>query len=133
LLELKTSSGEISAEEVYFTRDMQNHHGGVILVDTHIYGFSGSILTCIDFETGQRKWRNRSVGKGSLTYAEGHLYLLGEDNIVGIAEANPEEYIEKGRFEIEDSGSPSWAHPVISNGRLYIRNQGTLSCYHIKN
>ena len=131
LLELKSEGDRIIADEVYFTRDMQNHHGGVILVDGFIYGFSGSILTCLDFETGKQVWRNRSVGKGSLTFADGHLYLVGEGNEVGLARATPEGYIEKGRFSIEDQGRPSWAHPVVSGGRLYIRNLGTLTCYDI--
>ena len=77
-------------------------------------------------------WRNRSVGKGSLTYADGNLYLVGEDNSVGLAEASPTGYREKGRFRITDQGWPSWAHPVVSGGRLYIRNQGTLSSYDIR-
>ena len=131
LLELKAAGDLVKAEEIYFTREMQNHHGGVVLVDGFLYGFSGSILTCIEFETGRRVWRDRSVGKGSLTYAEGHLYLLGEDHTVGLAEATPEGYVEKGRFAIEDYGKASWAHPVVSGAKLYIRNLGTLTCYDI--
>jgi hypothetical protein len=77
-------------------------------------------------------WQHRSVGKGSLTYADGNLYLLGENNMVGLAEASPEGYKEKARFQIADQGFPSWAHPVVSGGKLYIRNQGTLTCYDIK-
>jgi hypothetical protein len=60
------------------------------------------------------------------------LYLLGETNIAGLAVATPEDYQETGRFRIEDSGRPSWAHPVVSNARLYIRNQGALTCYDVK-
>jgi hypothetical protein len=71
------------------------------------------------------------VGKGSLTYADGYLYILGEDNIVGLAEATPAGYRERGRFRIADQGWPSWTHPVVSGGRLYIRNQGTLASYDI--
>jgi len=132
LLELTSGGDRIKAEEVYFTRDMQNHHGGVILVDGYLYGFSGNILTCLDFETGKRVWRDRSVGKGSLAFADGHLYLVGENNVVGLARATPKGYFERGRFSIEDQGKPSWAHPVISDGRLYIRNLGTLTCYDIR-
>ena len=79
----------MKAQEIYFTRDMQNHHGGVVLVNGYLYGFNNSILTCLNFATGKPMWRHRSVGKGSLTYADGHLYLLGEDNVVGLAEATP--------------------------------------------
>ena len=75
---------------------MQNHHGGVVLVNGYLYGFNNSILTCLEFATGKTMWRHRSVGKGSLTYADGHLYLLGEDNVVGLAEATPARLQRKG-------------------------------------
>jgi hypothetical protein len=86
----------------------------------------------MDFATGKTVWRDRSVGKGSLTYADGHFYILSEDNVVGLAEANPTAYREKGRFKIADQGWPTWAHPVVSGGRLYIRNQGVLTAYNIR-
>ena len=117
---------------MYFTRDMQNHHGGLVLVNGYLYGFNNSILTCMEFATGKVMWRHRSVGKGSLTYADGHLYILSENNVVGLAEATPAAYREKGRFTIADQGWPSWAHPVVSGGRLYLRNQGILTAYDIQ-
>lgn len=132
LLALMPSNGEITAKEMYFNREMQNHHGGVILHNGHVYGSSGSILTCMEWMTGASKWKNRAVGKGSLTYADGMLYLFGEDNMVGLAEASPSAYVEKGRFPIEDQGKPSWAHPVVAGGKLYIRNQDYLNCYNVK-
>jgi outer membrane protein assembly factor BamB len=132
LLRLKTDKGLVQTEEAYFSPNMMNHHGGVILVNGHLYGFSNAILTCMEFETGKVCWRDRSVGKGTLTYADGNLYILSEENKVALAEANPSAYVEKGRFEIEDQGWPSWAHPVVHGGNLYIRNQGTLACYNVK-
>ncbi len=132
LLGLTAQGGEVKAQQIYFTREMQNHHGGVVLVDGYLYGFHNSILTCLEFATGKMQWRDRSVGKGTLTYADGHLYLQSEDNVVGLAEANPAAYKEKGRFRIKDQGYPSWAHPVVSGGRLYIRDQGSVSAYNIK-
>ncbi len=132
LLSLAAAGGEVKASEVYFSREMMNHHGGVVLVNGYLYGFSNAILMCTEFETGKVMWRDRSVGKGSLTYADGQLYLLGEGNVVGLAEASPAGYAEKGRFRIADQGWPSWAHPVVSNGKLYIRNQGVLASYDIK-
>jgi outer membrane protein assembly factor BamB len=131
-LELSKSGDTISTREVFFTRDMMNHHGGLVLVNGYVYGSSNAILTCLDWNTGRSVWRDRSVGKGSLTFADGMLFLLGENNTVGLAEATHEGYREKGRFTIEDSGRPSWAHPVVCGGRLYIRNQGTLSCYDVR-
>jgi outer membrane protein assembly factor BamB len=132
LLGLTAQGGEVKAQEVYFTREMQNHHGGVVLVNGYLYGFNSTILTCLEFVTGKMMWRDRSVGKGSLTYADGNLYVLSEDNVVGLAEATPAGYRERGRFQIADQGWPSWAHPVVSGGRLYIRNQGTLASYNIQ-
>jgi outer membrane protein assembly factor BamB len=132
LLNLTVQNGEVTATEAYFTREMRNHHGGVVLVDGYLYGYSDLILTCLEFATGKVMWRDRSVGKGSVTYADGRLYLQGENNIVGLAEASPTGYVEKGRFTIPEKGQLSWAHPVISDGRLYVRNQDTLQVHDIK-
>jgi outer membrane protein assembly factor BamB len=132
LLGLTAKNGEVAAAEIYFTREMQNHHGGVVLVDGYLYGYNNSILTCLEFATGKMMWRNRSVGKGAVTYADGRLYLLGENQTVGLADASASGYTERGRFRIDDQGWPTWAHPVVSGGRLYIRNQGTLTSYDVR-
>jgi outer membrane protein assembly factor BamB len=132
LIGLSAQGGEVKAKELYFTKDMKNHHGGVVLVNGYLYGFSDSILTCIEFATGKKMWANRSVGKGSLTYADGMLYLFSENNVVGLAEANPNSYVEKGRFSVSEQGRPSWAYPVVIGGNLYIRDQGTLTAYDVK-
>jgi outer membrane protein assembly factor BamB len=132
LLDLTVQNGEVSAKEVYFTTNMKNHHGGVVLVGGYLYGFNDAILTCLEFATGNLMWRDRSVGKGSVTFADGSLYIQSENNVVGLAEATPSGYREKGRFNIPDKGLPSWAHPVVSDGRLYVRNQDTLLVYDIK-
>ena len=136
LLGLTAQNGEVKASEIYFTRNMKNHHGGVVLVDGYLYGFNDSILTCLEFATGKQMWRDRSVGKGAVTYAEGNLYIQGENNLVGLAEASPSGYKEKGRFAIADQGFPSWAHPVVSGGTVVraqsgnaggVRHQGQVS------
>jgi outer membrane protein assembly factor BamB len=132
LVNLRPQNGELVAQEAYFTRGMQNHHGGVVLVDGTLYGFSNAILTALDFATGKTLWQHRSVGKGSVTYADGRLYMMSEDNVVGLAEVTPRGYRETGRFAIADQGLPSWSHPVVSGGRLYIRNQNNLTVYDIK-
>lgn len=131
LVTLVPQGGELRANETYFTRDMQNHHGGVVLVNGTLYGFNSAILTAIDFASGKMLWRHRSVGKGAVTYADNRLYMLSEDNVVGLAEVTPHGYRETGRFSIADQGFPSWAHPVVSGGRLYLRNQGTLVAYDV--
>jgi outer membrane protein assembly factor BamB len=132
LLTLTASGGHLTAEETYFTRDMQNHHGGVVLVNGYLYGFNNAILTALEFATGRVAWRHRSVGKGSVTYADGRLYIVGETNTVGLADVSPSGYRETGRFTIADHGYPTWAHPVVSGGRLYIRNQDTLTAYDVQ-
>lgn len=132
LVALKAGAGEVRAQEVYFTRDMQNHHGGIVLLDGYLYGFNNSILTALEWTTGRQAWRDRSVGKGNVIAADGHLYILSENNVVGLVEATPAGYREKGRFTIRDQGWPSWAHPAIAGGRLFIRNQGTLAAYDIR-
>jgi outer membrane protein assembly factor BamB len=119
------------AEEIYFEKRMAVHHGGVVKVGDHLYGFGNGGLICMNFLTGDVPWRARSVSKGSVIAADGMLYLLGEGHQAALAEATPDDYREHGRFAIEKLGRPSWAHPVIANGRLYVRNQGKLTAYDI--
>lgn len=132
LLTVRTSGSLASADEVYFTRDMRNHHASSILVGDHLYGFSSSILTAMQFETGQVAWRDRSVGKGSLAYADQRLYLYSENGVVGLAEATPAGYREHGRFRIDSGSLPTWSHPIITNGRLIIREQDNVYAYDVK-
>ena len=120
------------AEEIYFTKDMKNHHSSSVLIGDHLYGFSSSILVAMKFDTGELAWRDRSVGKGSLVYADGHLYLLSENGVVGLAEATPAGYKEKGRFRIQQDSLPTWAHPVVAGGRLYLRDQDTIYAYDVR-
>lgn len=103
-----------------------------MLVDGYLYGFSDLILTCLEFATGNLMWRDRSVGKGSVMFADGRLYIQSENNVVGLAEATASGYRETGRFTIPDKGLPSWAHPIVTDGRLYVRNQDTLLVYDVK-
>jgi outer membrane protein assembly factor BamB len=132
LLNLTAQNGEVAASEAYATREMKNHHGGMVLVGGYLYGYDDAILTCLEFATGKMMWRDRSVGKGSVTYADGRLYVLSENNLMGLVEATPTGYSEKGRFQIPERARRSWAHPAISDGRLYVRNQDTLLVYDIK-
>jgi len=131
LVKLTKDGEKFKAEEQYFDKTLANHHGGIVLHEGYLYGFGGEALICLEYKTGKTAWKNRSVGKGSLTYADGHLYCLGEKQVLGLVEANPKEYVEKGRIELPESGRPSWAHPVVAQGRLFIRDQGTLTCYDI--
>lgn len=129
LVEIKADG---QASEVYFTKDMRNHHSSSILIGDHMYGFSGGILTAMRFETGEVAWKDRSVGKGSLVFADGHLYALSENGVMGLVEASPTGYREKGRFRIQQDSLPTWAHPVVAGGRLYIRDQDTIYAYDVR-
>ncbi len=138
----KDRDGGIKAEEVYATRKMQNHHGGMILLAGCLYGANGGneggYLLCLDFKTGNVLWDardvpNRPAPKGSLALADGRLYYRTEKGTVLLIEPNPKECVERGRFEQpERSRPPAWAHPVIANGKLYIRDQDLLFCYDVK-
>lgn len=132
LLRLEPTGNGISASEVYFTQSMRNHHSSSVVVGDHLYGFSSAILTALRFADGQEAWKDRSVGKGSLVYADGNVYLYSENGVVGLAEATPAGYHEKGRFQIQQAGLPTWAHPVVSGGRLYIRDQDTIYAYDVR-
>ena len=124
--------GAKAASEVYFTRNMRNHYSSSVLVDDVLYGFNSAVLTAMRFSTGEVLWRNRSVGKGSLAYADKHLYVLGEDATLALVEARPEQYREVSRFNIKQSRYPSWSPPVIADGRLYVRNQDGLIAFDIR-
>lgn len=134
-----TKEGDgFKATQVYANKIMVNHHGGVILVDGHNFGYSeGKGWTCQKFETGEAVWQEKEkLGKGSLTYADGRLYLREEkkgSSKVALIEAVPAGYRETGRFQPPDqSGKECWPHPAIANGRLYLRDQDTLLCYDVK-
>jgi len=120
------------AKEVFFSKDMKNHYSSSVLVGKYLYGYNDAILTAMKFENGEVAWRSREVKKGSVAYADGMLYVLGEDGTVALAEATPEAYKEVSRFDIRKGSLPTWTPPVISNGRLYLRDQDNLVSYDVK-
>jgi outer membrane protein assembly factor BamB len=132
LAQIIASGNGQRAEEVYFEKKMANHHGGLVLVGEHLYGFGNGGLICMHYLTGKIAWQARSVGKGSLVFADGMLFCLGEGHEMALVEATPEEYVERGRFKIENLGRPSWAHPVVADGRLYLRNLQRLTAYDVR-
>lgn len=138
----KGLDGAISAEEVWFSRQIENHHGGVVLVDGALYGANGGngggYLICLDYGTGEVIWNERDpdkrrVKKGSLAVADGRIFYRTEEGEILLIEPSKQGYMERGRFEQpERTDKPAWAHPVVANGRLYIRDQDTLFCYDVK-
>jgi outer membrane protein assembly factor BamB len=132
LLELTPSGNDVNVREVYFTRQMKNHHSTSVLIGEHLYGFDSAILTALKFDTGEVAWQNRSVGKGSVVYADERLYLYSEGGVVGLAEASPTGYREHGRFQLQTGRLPTWSHPVVSGGKLFLRDQDTIYAYDVR-
>lgn len=128
----RVEKGEL--RQVYSNRNMVNQHGGVVRVGQFIYGsHDPGLLRCIELETGKIRWSNRSVGNSSVLYADGMLYVRSESGEVALVECTPEAYNEISTFDQSDrTERQSWAHPVIANGKLYLRDQGMLFCYDVK-
>ena len=131
-----TRTGEVfKADAVYANKEMVNHHGGVVMVGTNVYGFSdGKGWVCLDFKTGQGIWESKKLGKGTLLAAADHLYLRSETGgMLVLLTATPSGWQETGRFSQPNlSGKNTWAHLVISGGKLFVRDQDVLICYNIK-
>jgi len=138
----KDTNGGVKAEEVYFSKKMQNHHGGMIFLDGCLYaangGNEGGFLVCLDFQTGKVLWDERDdaerrAPKGSVALADGRLYYRTEKGAMLLVEPSPKRYVERGRFDQPDrSPQPAWTHPVVANGKLYLRDQDVLLCYDVK-
>lgn len=121
-----------TASEAWTTRDMVCHHGGYVIHDGCIYGNHEQGWACLDLKTGQKKWGERGVGKGSLCWADDMLYLFSErDGEAALATCSPDGLAIKGRVKV-DGGGPSWAHPVVIGGRFYLRYANNLYCYDVK-
>ncbi len=129
----KTSEGFV-AREVYFTKEMKNHHGGMVLLEGYLYGANDpGILTCLEFKTGKVMWRSREPGKCSILCADGMLYCRSEMGPISLVKAIPERCEVKGRFEQPDqSKQKAWPHIVIAHGRMYVRDQDLLLCYDVR-
>ena len=102
-----------------------------MLVNGYLYGFNNSILTCLEFATGKVMWRHRSVGKGSLAYADGRLYLLSENNVVGLAEATPAAYRGWGALRLPIRVAVMGASRRERRAS-HVRNQGILTAYNVR-
>jgi outer membrane protein assembly factor BamB len=139
LLTLKAEGTGVTAEEVYFNRQLTNKHGGVIRVGDYLYGDTDDQGRpfCAEVQTGKVVWK-RGGGQGggggsaSVTYADGRLYFHYDNGVVALVEATPDGYKQDGEFRVPRTSGPSWAHPVVSDGRLYLREGDFLFCYDVR-
>ena len=138
LVQLHAVADGVAAEEVYFERMAPNSLGGQVLLSDLLFGTNPEGLVCADFLTGKIRWQAESVGSGAVTYADGHIYVRGEKGEVALVEAIGAEYREKGRFtppaqpKRVRAREMAWSYPVVANGRLYLRDLGTLWSFDIK-
>ncbi len=139
LIKLTGTKDKVMVETVYLRKDLPTSIGGTVLVGKYLYGTNARGLLCIDFATGDEKWQNPSIGAASVCYADGRLYLHGENGEAALVEASPTAYQEHGRFTPpggpQDRGKPSpksWAYPVVANGHLYLRDLDALWCFDIR-
>jgi outer membrane protein assembly factor BamB len=138
LRQVPGAGGTVTVEEVYgLNSDLANKHGGIVLVGDHLYGDSDDkgIPFCADLRTGKLAWKERGSGRGSaaMLAADGHLYVRFADGTLALVKADPAGYEEVSSFKVPGSGDrPSWAHPVIVDGRLYLREGDAILCYAVK-
>ena len=138
LMKLKADGQAISAEEVYFKSELTNKHGGVIKVGDFVYGDtddSGQPF-CAEFKTGKVMWKHQQRpekdNSAAVIYADGRLYFHYQNGNVTLVKASPVSYEEVGSFQAPKRSGPSWAHPVVSDGKLYLREGDMLYCYDIR-
>jgi outer membrane protein assembly factor BamB len=132
--DISRNGDRFEAKQVFFTEKMQNHHGGVVLVDGMLYGADNvKFLTCLDYQTGEVKWSNKKPGKCSVLYADGMLYCQDEKGPISLVKATPDGFELKGRFTPSDRSKKSaWTHLVIADGKMYVRDQDVLQCYEVR-
>lgn len=134
MLKVDVQGRKASVQEVWRSTDLDNHHGGAILLDGYLYGsLWSSGWACLEWRSGKTMYSERGVGKGSLTYADGMLYTLGENGQMGLVPATPHEHAVVSRFRLPAGGQgPAWAHPVVCGGRLYLRHGDFLYAYGVQ-
>ena len=139
LLKLAKSGDGVAAQEIYFLPPeiFQNHHGNMVLHQGHVYAGTGhnkGFPISVQLADGKVVWgpvRNAGKGSAAVTFADGRLYMRYQDGLMVLAEATPEAYREKGSFPIPEVKHPSWSHPVVAGGKLYLREQDHLFCYDV--
>jgi len=137
LIQLKNEGGSIQPDQIYFSPKLPTAIGGAVKLGDVLYGTTGEALVCVGFKSGDIKWQDRALGAASLCYADGRLYLHGENGQVALVEPSSDGYHEKGRFTPPDQPKrlndmeKAWAYPVVADGKLFLRDRGVLWCYDV--
>ncbi len=134
MVSVTVDADQVGVEGVWTNDDLDNHHGGVVLVDGYLYGSEFRRgWVCLEWDSGKTMYTERGVGKGSLTYADGMLYTLSENGEMGLVPATPDGHEVVSRFKLPPQGEgKSWAYPVVCQGRLYLRHGNYLYCHDIR-
>lgn len=128
-------------ETVWHTTELDNEHGGVVLVDGYLYGHADGNhkhrhWACLEWKSGRTMWTSDELPgprSGTTSYADGMLYLMNEKGVVALAPASPQKLEIVSQFEIPKFGKgPTWAHNVICGGRLYVRHSQCLYVYNVR-
>ena len=128
----------MEAEPIYFESKLPTAIGGAVKVGEFLYGTTAQAMLCLEFATGKIKWEERALGAASLCYADGRLYLHGENGEAALVEASADAYREHGRFAPPNQPKHSqamekaWAYPIVANGKLYLRDHSSIWCYDLK-
>lgn len=139
LLEVSRVEDTFHVKEIYTLdgKEFENHHGGIVCIGNRVYGGHGNSRgepVCVDVATGKILWRGEAPERGSaaVLYADGHLVFRYDRGLVALIEATPEAFRLKGTFQPITGDGPAWPHPVILDGKLYLRHGNLLACYDIR-
>jgi len=129
LVEVTRTPDGFAAKPLWQNVNMKNKFNSSIYYQGHIYGLDEAILSCIDAETGERKWKGGRYGYGQLLLVSGHLIVLTESGEVVLVKATPESHMELSRFSAIEGRT--WNHPALASGRLLVRNTTEMACFRI--
>ncbi|HUR46141.1 MAG TPA: PQQ-binding-like beta-propeller repeat protein [Candidatus Saccharimonadales bacterium] len=137
-VKVKSAGDKVEAEQLYFDNKLPTAIGGAIIVGDSVYGTTAKSMSCFDLTSGKVRWEESALGAASLCYADGRLYLHGENGEAALVEATPDGYKPHGKFTPPDQPKrkqameKAWAYPVVANGKLYLRDHGSIWCYEVK-
>jgi outer membrane protein assembly factor BamB len=137
LIKLNSEGGKVVPDEVYWSKELRNKHGGVVRVGTFLYGDLDDTgqLWCADLKTGKKAWTRKdnteAAGSASLCYADGMLYVRFQNGFVSLIEANPKAYRLVSTLKVPNGSGNCWAHPVVVGGKLYVRERDVIWCYDV--